>query len=392
MEEGTSQSNNKKSENSKAQPAQASSFIFIAFVSLLAGFMGGFAAIRFSPNLIHSNAETTKQVVETEGELIADIAADVGSSVVSIEVTSVTTRFNPFSGRSQSEQNSAGSGIIISSEGLVLTNKHVVPEESSSVSIRLSDGTVYDEVDIIGRDSFSDIAYLKIKNAENLKPAKIGDSDTVRVGQRVIAIGNALGEFDTTVTSGIISGLGRPIIAGTGSDSEPLSNLFQTDASINPGNSGGPLLNLNGEVIGVTTAVAGDAENIGFAIPVNDIKPGISSVEESGELIRPYLGVVYVNVTKQIAEELNLKTDKGALIYASGSGDSAIVKDSPADKAGLKEDDVILKVNNDEVTESKPLSNLIGKYQVGDEVTLHILRGDETNDVKVKLERVPEDL
>ena len=333
-------------------------------LSALIGFGGGLFAIRFSPDIIAPTDQITEKVVVAEGEIIADLVERVGPSVVSINVTSVTETFNPFFGSRSREASGSGTGIILSEDGLLVTNDHVIPENVTEVEVTLKDGTVYDNVSVIGREPFNDIAYLQIDNVSGLQPAVLGDSESVRVGQQVIAIGNALGEFDTTVTSGIISGEGRPIVAGVGSDTELLTNLFQTDASINPGNSGGPLLNINGEVIAINTAVAGNAENIGFAIPINDVKPGITSVETNGELIRPYLGVRYITLTAGIAEELELETTTGALIRENEPGD-AIIGGSPAEKAGLTNGDIITQVNGKDVNEDKPLPNVIGQYQVG---------------------------
>ncbi len=365
--------------------------ISLIFFATLFGFFGGLVALRFSPDLVSDSANITEHVVSEEGEIIADIAERVGPSVVSINVTSVETTFSPFYGESSYEAEGAGTGIILTKDGLIVTNNHVIPEDVSEVTVTLNDGTSYEDVQVIGREAFNDIAYLQIEGVDDLQPAALGDSDEVRVGERVVAIGNALGEFDTTVTSGIISGQGRPIVAGTGSDSELLVNLFQTDASINPGNSGGPLLNINGEVIAINTAVAGDAENIGFAIPINDVKPGITSIEDNGELIRPYLGVRYVTLTPEIAEELDVDTDEGALIYDSNP-DDAIVGGSPAEKAGLQNRDVIKKVDGETLTEDRPLPNLVSRHQVGDVLTLTVLRDGSEIDVEITLERVPENL
>ena len=348
-------------------------------------------ALRVSPDIISSSGSITETVVTQQGELIADIVDEVAMSVVSINVTSVEETFNPFFGSSSREAQGAGTGIILTEDGLVVTNDHVIPENVTEVSLVLNDGTTYDQVEVVGREPFNDIAYLKIKNVSGLQPAKLGDSDAVRVGQQVVAIGNALGEFDTTVTSGIISGQGRPIIAGTGSDSELLVNLFQTDASINPGNSGGPLLDMAGNVIAINTAVAGNAENIGFAIPINDVKPGITSLESTGELIRPYLGVRYITLNKEIADELEVATEVGALVYAEDDAD-AIINGSPAEKAGLQNGDVIKEVDGVAVTEEAPLPNVVSRYQVGETLSIKILRNNEELEVSVTLERVPDNL
>ncbi len=363
----------------------------LLLISGLIGFLGGLFAVRLSPDLITSSNNITERVVIGEGELIADIVEAVHDSVVSIRVTSLESSFNPFFGNDTFESEGAGTGIILTSDGLIVTNDHVIPENATEVTVILSDGTIYEDVEVVGREAFNDIAYLQIADVHDLTPAKLGDSDSVRVGERAIAIGNALGEFDTTVTSGIISGQGRPIITGSGRDSELLVNLFQTDASINPGNSGGPLLNISGEVIGINTAVAGNAENIGFAIPINDVKPGITSIENNGELIRPYLGVRYVSLTPEIADQVEAESEVGAMIFDENA-DNAIIPDSPADKAGLRFEDIIKQVNDIEINEDNPLPNIVSRYQVGDKITLVVLRDHDEIQVEVTLERVPEGL
>lgn len=391
------ESEDQKNQISKKQPNDDSSAgdrFASLILSAILGFGGGMLAVRiggddFSTSNLSSQG-VTQQIVNQQGEIIADLADEVTPSVVSINVKSITTSFSPFFGQSEQESQGEGSGIIISSDGLVLTNKHVVPENSTDISIIMSDGQIFDDVEVIGREAFNDLAYLRINGVDNLTPAKLGDSDEVRVGQQVVAIGNALGEFDTTVTSGIISGKGRPIVAGVGSDSEQLANLFQTDASINPGNSGGPLLNIDGEVIGVNTAVAGNAENIGFAIPINDVKPGITSIENNGKLVRPYLGVRYVTLTSAAADELEVPVEEGALIYDPNG--EAIIKDSPAEKANLKNRDVIIEVEGVKVSAEMPLPNLVSRYQVGERIALKVLRDNNEVEVFVDLEAVPDSL
>jgi serine protease Do len=258
-------------------------------------------------------------------------------------VTGQNTATDFFGFTQQQQTASAGTGFIISSDGVIVTNRHVVPSGTTAVSVTLADGTKYDNVQVIGRTSDSssqDIAFLKIGslNGKTLTPVTIGDSSSVQVGDRVIAIGNALGQFQNTVTTGIISGYGRDVTAGDQSGaqtSENLTDLFQTDAAINEGNSGGPLVNINGEVIGINTAVASGAQNIGFAQPVNDLKALISSVLNNGQLQQPYLGVRYVSLTNDLAQEFNLKVSRGAYITSSDT-EPAIVPGSPAERAGLK--------------------------------------------------------
>jgi len=376
----------------KQTPAKASDhhhgFFSVAIVSLLVGFLGGWLALTLFNNngLINTGTTETKQIIFSEdGQIITEIAKEVSPSVVSITVETVTT--NPFFSRDFTESG-AGTGVILTEDGLVLTNRHVVPENVSSVTIVLSDGTTYEDVEVVDRDIFNDLAFLQIKGASGLKAATLGDSAEVEVGNSVVAIGNALGQFTNTVTSGIISGLGRPITASDGASYDSLNNLFQTDAAINPGNSGGPLVNIKGEVIGINTAVAGNAENIGFAIPINDAKPLISSVIEEGRIIRPYLGVRYVGLTNDIARALDLSVDRGAYLYAQNG--PAIIPDSPADKAGLQSEDIIVEVGGDKVDELNTLSTLLGHYNVGDEVELKVIRGKDETTIKVTLEEAPD--
>jgi serine protease Do len=226
------------------------------------------------------------------------------------------------------------------------------------------------------------VAFLKINDlkGKTLTPAALGDSAKMQIGDRVVAIGNALGQFQNTVTSGIISGFGRDVVAGDQSgtqSNESLTDLFQTDAAINEGNSGGPLVNINGEVIGINTAIASGAQNIGFAQPINDVKGLITSVLGDGKLQQPYLGVRYVSLTNDLAKEFNLKSTRGAYV-TSGSGQEAVVSGSPADNAGLKDHDVITKVNNITIDSKTSLTAALSRFKVGDKVTLTIVRDGKT--------------
>jgi serine protease Do len=315
---------------------------------------------------------------------------------VSVGVTSQSTQTDLFGFSQPTTQQSAGTGIIINKDGLIITNRHVVPAGTTSVSVTLSDGTKFDNVKVLGRTSTSsslDIAFLKITDTKGktLKPAELGDSGAMQVGDKVVAIGNALGQFQNTVTSGIISGHNRSITATdeSGQSAEHLSDLFQTDAAINHGNSGGPLVNMDGQVIGINTAIAGQAENIGFAIPINNVKGLVKSVERTGELQQPYLGVRYVPLTPDYAYVYNLPVNHGAYIAPSQNGQPAIVPGSPADKAGLKEKDIIVKVDGQTVGYSNDLASLLSQHQVGDQVKLTVRRGDKTITVNVTLEAMP---
>lgn len=373
--------------------------IGIVLLGFLAGIGGGWLGARsyYQDQGIANASRTVKQqYVSNESELIAQIAKDVGQSVVSVDVQTQTTAPDFFGFAQTMNQQSAGTGFIISSDGIIVTNRHVVPQGSTSVSVTLSDGTRYDNVQVIGRTSDTspqDIAFLKIADlkGKTLVPATLGDSSKIQVGDRVIAIGNALGQFQDTVTSGIISGYGRDVTAGDQSSlgtSENLTDLFQTDAAINEGNSGGPLVDMNGEVIGINTAIASNAQNIGFAQPINDVKGLIASVLGTGQLQQPYLGVRYVSLTDDLAYEYNLPVKRGAYVVPSTDG-SSVVPGSPAEKAGIHEKDVITKVNNISIDDKNGLTSVISRFKVGDKVTLTVIRGSKTITLKVTLEAAP---
>ena len=320
----------------------------------------------------------------TEGS-IADIADKVSKSVVSI-ITS--TKATNFFGQSY-DASAAGTGIIATSDGYIVTNKHVI-NGANKVTVILDDGTTYEDVEVVATDPLNDIAFLKIKDVSDLPEAKLGDSKTISVGQQVIAIGNALGEYQNTVTSGIISGTGRSVTAsdGTGANAEKLTDMIQTDAAINSGNSGGPLVNAAGEVIGVNTATSTSAENMGFAIPISSAKGMLSQLIETGKAERTYLGIYSVEITPELAKAYNLPVNSGAYLYSSSSY-SAIVKDSPAAKAGLKDKDIVTKINGVEVGAAGSLASLIGEYKPGDTVQLTVVREGKEIAINVTLDGYP---
>ena len=317
----------------------------------------------------------------TEGS-IADIADKVSKSVVSIVTSTKTTNYfgMDYSGTA------AGTGIIATSDGYVITNKHVI-NGASKVTVILDDGTSYENVEVVAVDPLNDIAYLKIKDVSDLNAATLGDSKTINIGQQVIAIGNALGEYQNSVTAGIISGTGRDVTASdsSGRNAETLSDMIQTDAAINSGNSGGPLVNAAGEVIGVNTATSATAENMGFAIPISSVKGMLKQLTETGSAKRTYLGVYATAITPEVAKANNLPVTSGAYLY-SPSSYTSIVKDSPAAKAGLKDKDIITAVNGTKVGAAGSLSNLIGEYKPGDTVQLTVLREGNETAVNVTLE------
>lgn len=270
-----------------------------------------------------------------------------------------------------------GSGFIISEGGLILTNKHVVADTKASYTVFLNDGRKFDAT-VLARDPIQDLAVVKI-NATGLPTVELGDSDELELGQTAIAIGNALGEFRNTVSVGVISGLSRKVTAGgEGGFSETIYGVIQTDTAINPGNSGGPLLNLRGQVIGINTAIVSGAENIGFAIPINDAKRDIESVRSTGEIQLPFLGVRYA------------MTEKGALLQGA-DGQPAISPGSPAEAAGLKAGDIIVELGGEKIDKDHPLASVIAKHGVGETVNLKVLRGGEILDLQATLTKRPSD-
>lgn len=287
-------------------------------------------------------------------------------------------------GQTQLQEVGGGSGFIISSDGLIITNKHVVADASASYTVITNDGKKYDAT-VLARDPNQDLAVIRIK-AAGLPVVTLGDSDGIALGETAIAIGNALGEFSNTVSVGVVSGLARTVTASSpdGSGEETIQGVIQTDAAINPGNSGGPLLDLRGEVIGINTAVASNAQGIGFAIPINRAKHDINSVQATGNIQTPYLGVRYLAITPDVAQSQKLPVDQGALVQGSSNA-PAVQPNSPAAKAGLRSGDIITAVNGQAVDSGHPLGNLIGDRNIGDTVTLTILRGGKTTTLSVTL-------
>lgn len=376
------------SQSSKPEQHRLSKVNIAAILfSFVAGFVGAGVAIAIflSNGSFVSSPQVETKILTKDSEVIAEVAKELKPSVVSINTN---VRNNSFLSRG-SESVGAGTGLIISSDGLVVTNKHVVPENTSSITIIDSDGKSYRDVEVIDRDTVSDIAFLQVKSGAKFKPAKLGNSSDMKVGQRVIAIGNALGMFSNTVTSGIVSGVSRPIVAsddGNG-NSQSLEDLIQTDASINPGNSGGPLVNLSGEVIGINTAVASNAENIGFAIPIDDIKPLFSSVEEFNEIRRPFIGVNFVTVNEAVANSYELKVNNGALVISPDGEQSGVLPDSPADKAGLEDGDVITKVGNISLDQTNSLVSAVNRYSIGEKIPIEFNRNGKIIKEQITLEK-----
>ncbi len=383
------------------------SFLLVALISgFVFGFLGGLASKSFlASRTEEENAKKTAEEVyfsDYEGQ-IEKVVKDSENSVVSIIATKdlpVLRQYfiDPFGfgfmipqyrqEGTKPQQVSAGSGFVIDSNGFIATNKHVVADSSAQYTVLMNDGKKY-EATVIARDPVEDFAVLKI-NKTNLVPVKLGDSNKLVLGQTVIAIGNALGEFKNTVSVGVVSGLRRNISVTTDAgEIVTLDNVIQTDAAINPGNSGGPLLNLSGEVVGINTAMVSSAQNIGFALPINVLKNSLDQAVTTGKIKVPYLGVRYLLITPNLQQDKNLPVDYGALLTKGEEGEPAVEKNSPAAKAGLKENDIILEVNSIKVTEDNPLASLIRQYQVGETLILKVLRGDKTLTIQVVLEERP---
>lgn len=366
---------------------------FKKFSSLILVFAAGVVVTVVGLRLIgrdftRSALEQTGQILQQqkvveEESVVIDVVDKVSPSVVSIAIKNGPV-LSPFGlPQRQTQESGIGTGFVVSADGLLITNKHVVSEGGDYVAIiKSGDGSEqkYD-VSEIHRDSFNDLAILKI-DASGLLPVEFGDSDFLKVGQKVIAIGNALGRFENTVTTGVVSGLGRgvaPIDPATGV-AERLDDLIQTDAAINPGNSGGPLANSAGQVIGINTAVA-SAENIGFAIKINIVKQLISDFKASGGKIqRPLLGVRYTHISRDTA--LLNDVPEGELVRE-------VVTGSAADRAGIEVGDILVEFDGQKLTEEDTLSKLIRGKKVGDDVKLKVFRDGETLDLSAKLGEAP---
>jgi len=301
------------------------------------------------------------------------------------------------SGGTVKQEIGGGSGFVVSEDGLIVTNKHVVADTAADYTVLTNDGREYD-AKVLGRDRTNDVAVLKVDpgkptkgdGVDKMDTLPLGDSSQIKVGQTVVAIGNALGEFTNTVSKGIVSGLRRNITAGGYNGSEQLDQLIQTDAAINEGNSGGPLLDLKGEVVGINVAIAQGAQNIGFALPIDTVKNAIQSVETTGKISQPYLGVRYQLINKAIQQSNNLSYDYGALVLrGQGPTQLAVLPGSPADKAGIQENDIILEINGTKIDENNSLAKIIGGQKVGSVLELKVWRKGQVNTVKVTLEEAP---
>jgi serine protease Do len=279
-----------------------------------------------------------------------------------------------------------GTGFIVSADGLIITNRHVVEDATAEYTVIFADGARMPAT-VVDTDAFADVGVLRV-DKNGLPTVQFGDSSAIQIGQTVIAIGNALSEFRNTVTKGVVSGINRRITAGDDfGASEVIEEAIQTDAAINFGNSGGPLIDLAGKVIGMNTAVSGSGEGIGFALPANVVQKIVRSVVAHGKIIRPRLGVQYVLITPALAAEKGIDIDRGALIVRGETvTDLAVIPGSPADKAGLQENDIILSVDGVDILPEHSLGGMIVKHEPGDMIRLRLLRKGEEKEVTVTLD------
>jgi serine protease Do len=382
--------------------AQRGILFSLFFAVVLAALSGGIVYWKLNQDIEGLRASIVppqKQALAQE-ERIVQAVKEVSPAVVSIILTKDEPVFervftDPFEdffggpspfGTSELQQKGTekreiggGSGFLVSKDGLIVTNKHVVLRDDVEYTVLTNTGKSY-RAEVLARDPLQDLAVIQVIQEDEITfPfVRFGNSENIKIGQTVIAIGNALGEFRNTVSTGVISGLGRTITASDGGGFvETIENVIQTDAAINRGNSGGPLLNLAGEVIGVNTATVSGAQSIGFAVPVNLAKRDLEQVKEIGKIVYPFLGVQYQLVTEKLQKEKSLSVDYGALL-------SDIVEDSAAAKAGLKKDDVLLEFDGEKIDQENPLGKVMQRYTKGtgksvyypgDTVSLKVLRG-----------------
>lgn len=338
---------------------------------------------RFLPKTIKERVlETTEnKIVVKEESAVIEVVEKTSPSVVAIGVTQrVVNPFDPFS-LPRNRQNTIGTGFIVSDKGIVVTNRHVVADPTLKYSVVSKDGKKY-EITKIYRDPNLDLAIVQVSNLET-KAIKLGDSSKIKSGQTVIAIGNALGRFENTVTTGVVSGLGRAVSAGDpfSGETELLDNLIQTDAAINPGNSGGPLLNLSGEVIGVNVATTEGAQNIGFAIPINSVKALVEEFNRTGTVSKAYLGIRYRLISRDVAI-LN-EVPQGAYVQE-------IVQNSPAEKSGLQPGDIITKIDNQDINTESRISEIIQGKKIGDKIKIEVWSDGNTKTIEASLEESPQ--
>lgn len=393
----------------------------VALIGVLSGAIGCFLVLFSIPTIFSSQwfrpvlewsgitqwpdrmpPQEQKEIVRINDEEVVNTVEATNPSVVSIVISKDVPRlrqpeffgfpfFSPFDGGNSREQNGgtekqtvgAGSGFFVSSDGLIATNKHVVSDAVADYTVITTDGKEH-PAKIIAKDPVRDVALIQVEGS-GFPALSLGDSSAVKIGQTVIAIGNSLGEFSNTVSKGIISGLQRDLTAGgQGGDAERLNDILQTDAAINPGNSGGPLLDIAGRVIGINVAMAEGAQNIGFAIPIDQVKKIIDQVQKTGKISTPFIGIRYVIIDEQVQKENDLPFGYGAIIARGAKQtDFAVVPGSPADKAGLVENDIILEIEGKRIDIDNSLVEILSEHDPGETVTLKVWHKGETRDVKI---------
>lgn len=381
-------------------------FLFSVLFSFLAGMLGGSLADTIegkmglnplnNPGGTASETAPTTTVVEESDTIsvVEKTKPSVVSIVISKKLEQQSTQnpfgdpfFDQFFGQPEQEPETQdgtvevgeGSGFVVSADGMIVTNRHVVEDADASYTVVFDDGKKFDAT-VLDRDNLTDVAVLKI-DAQDLTALPLGDSSALKEGQAVITIGNTLGEYTNTVTKGVVSGLARDL-------GGEYTGLIQTDAAISQGNSGGPLLNLTGEVVGINTAVDRAGDNLGFAIPINEVKFVVDSVQANGKIVRPALGIRYVPINAEIAEANKLLYDYGAYVRGSES-EPAVIPGSAADLSGIQEGDIILEIDGKKITVDSALPTLLRTYNIGDTVTLKVIRKGKEKEMKVTLAELP---
>lgn len=380
--------------------SQSQLIAVVALSAVFGGVAGGFAGV-FVPLVLSdtNNRDAVSLIQEAAGQPearsgdradqdVVDVVERVLPSVVSIDIKQNVDELATF--RSGFPIGSisvgGGTGFFISEDGLVVTNRHVISDPDADYIVITQDGNEYPAT-VVGLDPAMDLGVLKV-DGSGFPALELGDSDALKPGQTVIAIGNALAEFQNSVTKGIVSGLNRNIVAGEFGREELIEEAIQTDAAINPGNSGGPLLTLDGKVVGMNTAITDGAQSLGFALPSNALFRAVESVRKYGRIVRPWIGVRYVPVDEEVAESEELPTSYGALILGDRNN-SGVVTDSPAEKAGLRERDLILEINGERVGERRSLAAIVARLLPGETVTLKVWRDGQEIQIPLILEERP---